>query len=306
MAGSTFENCDLAGSAFVGTRLERTRFENCDIGFSVFTDVALGGSKIGKSCLVLVNVDGNVDNMVINGIKLRHLFAAYEKQQRGTGDTTVPSEEIAEPSPAADCLVAHYPFDGNADDASGNGHHGRVHGASLTQDRHGRENRAYYFDGSSYIEVPHHADFDLTDAITVCAWVNPTAGSEPGYVLAKGNYDTYAIHVPEHPCVWGAGDFVALLRDIHFNAPCPCGTWSHLAFTFDRKSQKVVQYVNAEKANEEDYEGPITTNKRNLQIGRRLPRAFYYTGAIDDVRIYNRALSGAEIKDIAFQEGVGS
>jgi hypothetical protein len=44
-------------------------------------------------------------------------------------------------------LVAHYPFNGNANDESGNGNHGTVHGAKLTQDRFGNPNSAYYFDG---------------------------------------------------------------------------------------------------------------------------------------------------------------
>ncbi|MGD0712159.1 MAG: hypothetical protein ABR968_13380, partial [Bacteroidales bacterium] len=47
-------------------------------------------------------------------------------------------------------LVAFYPFKGNADDTSGNGHNGTVHGATLTTDRFGNPNNAYYFNGSSW------------------------------------------------------------------------------------------------------------------------------------------------------------
>lgn len=52
-------------------------------------------------------------------------------------------------------LVAYFPFNGNANDASGNGHNGTVYGATLTTNRFGNPNGAYYFDGSSaYITAP--------------------------------------------------------------------------------------------------------------------------------------------------------
>jgi hypothetical protein len=53
-----------------------------------------------------------------------------------------------------DGLVAHYPFNGNANDESGNGNHGMVNGATLTEDRFGNIDSAFHFDGRSYIVVP--------------------------------------------------------------------------------------------------------------------------------------------------------
>lgn len=56
----------------------------------------------------------------------------------------------------ADGLVAHYKFDGNANDSSGNGNNGVVHGATLTTDRFGNANSAYKFDGEDdWIQVPN-------------------------------------------------------------------------------------------------------------------------------------------------------
>ena len=46
-------------------------------------------------------------------------------------------------------LVAYYPFNGNANDESGNGHHGTVNGATLAEDRFGEDNRSYSFDGEN-------------------------------------------------------------------------------------------------------------------------------------------------------------
>ena len=60
-------------------------------------------------------------------------------------------------------MIAHYPFDGNADDASGNGNHGEVHGATLTKDKFGNADSAYSFDGvDDYIEIPKGHNLSIT------------------------------------------------------------------------------------------------------------------------------------------------
>ena len=56
-------------------------------------------------------------------------------------------------------LVAYWPFNGNANDLSGNGHNGTVNGATLTNDRFGSPNSAYNFNGSAYIDVPYSCKF---------------------------------------------------------------------------------------------------------------------------------------------------
>jgi hypothetical protein len=75
-----------------------------------------------------------------------------------------------------DGLVAYYPFNGNADDESGNKNHGTVYGAQLTTDRFGIPNKAYSFNGSSdFIKVANGAafNFDKTNAFTLNVWINP-------------------------------------------------------------------------------------------------------------------------------------
>lgn len=79
-------------------------------------------------------------------------------------------------------LIAHYPFDGNADDASGNGNHGTVNGATLTADRFGITNRAYLFDGvTSFIQVPDTQALRLsgTDYTIATMLSVPTASRTP-------------------------------------------------------------------------------------------------------------------------------
>src|SRR5579863_2770063 len=76
-------------------------------------------------------------------------------------------------------LVAYYPFNGNANDASGNGNNGVVYGAVLTQDRFGSSNSSYLFNGTNiYIQVSKLLP-DLTN-LTISAWVQYTSGSLNG------------------------------------------------------------------------------------------------------------------------------
>ena len=79
----------------------------------------------------------------------------------------------------ANGLVAYYPFNGNANDESGNGNHGTVNGAILTSDRNGDDNTAYDFqvldwdsgnNGGDYIYIPHSSEFNF-ESFTLSAWV---------------------------------------------------------------------------------------------------------------------------------------
>ena len=84
-------------------------------------------------------------------------------------------------------LVAWYPFDGNASDMSGNGHHGTVHGASLGTDRHGVANRAYSFDGvNDWILLGNSLLPTNGENWSTIMWVqNPQANSSHGILLSQ-------------------------------------------------------------------------------------------------------------------------
>src|ERR1039458_3177906 len=74
-------------------------------------------------------------------------------------------------------LIAWYPFNGNANDASSNGHNGIVKNATLTKDRFGNDNNAYYCDGTNKaITVLGLSDYKAT-GITISIWIKTTASS---------------------------------------------------------------------------------------------------------------------------------
>lgn len=148
-------------------------------------------------------------------------------------------------------LVAYYPFNGNANDASGNGHDGSVYGAILTTDWLGNPNSAYQFDGEDdYIEVANTDDaFSLTDAWTVSVWCQPLASvpeGTSGPIIWKTavdgrNFDTFGL-------AWGPGDTWTLKLerasdDQDFGVVSSVytpGQWYHLGGTYDGCSRTMV------------------------------------------------------------------
>jgi hypothetical protein len=88
-------------------------------------------------------------------------------------------------------LVAYYPFNGNANDESGNGNQGTVYGASLTPDKDGQTNSAYSFDGvNDYIHIPYNQNFDINpNGFTVAHWikVDPSQGEDLWCTIDKSH-----------------------------------------------------------------------------------------------------------------------
>jgi hypothetical protein len=86
----------------------------------------------------------------------------------------------------------------------------------------------------------------------------------------------------------------------------PLNTWTHVAMTFDSSTGRLIAYINGQAVSTVVSPGAILATSRNVLIGREdsfLPRAF--TGAIDEVGIYNRSLSAAEIQSIFGAGGNG-
>ena len=83
------------------------------------------------------------------------------------------SSEVSATVPVISSLVAYYPFNGNANDESGNGNNGTNYGATPTIDRFGNANTAYSFNGTSnYIQIPTSTSFQsINSEVTISSWV---------------------------------------------------------------------------------------------------------------------------------------
>ena len=214
-----------------------------------------------------------------------------------------------------DGLMAHYPLDGNAHDESGHGNHGNVHGAIPTTDRFGNPQGAYQFDGRSWIEVPSAPQLNRLNALTISAWINPDGLADAGYLVSKGMDNqagwyglvytsTYGIFGPfsrpNRPVAMFSSRVVqrkALARPSVYSATAVNpGQWSLIAAVFDGTRMKL--YVDGVLGLQLDLHGFQEANPDPLTIGRHMMEAdpHFFQGKIDDVRIYNRALSDAEIQ----------
>lgn len=154
------------------------------------------------------------------------------------------------------------------------------------------------FDGSNdYVNISDEAALDLTDALTMMAWVwKDTISSGQERIISKGA-DTYNMFL-------GSGNAPAgYLKGVSpagfpFTDTLGTGAWHHMAMTYDRNggSNNRVNYMDGSKSGETTCTGAINTGNLNLIIGAYYTGALQFDGSIDSVRIWNQALSPAEIQ----------
>ena len=207
-------------------------------------------------------------------------------------------------------LVAWYKFDGNANDSSGNGNNGVVHGATLTADRFGNPNGAYSFGGDDWIQVANSASLSLpTKAMSFCVWMRTevedgwvpflskgTSSRQYGFELGYGRETTLFIN--DYNGTGCGRDVFVAVDSVSLNS----GAWHFVVLTYD--GNEIKAYANGELIASRAVEDSFVANSSDLYIGKDIPEVTeYFSGAMDDLRIYNRALSAAEVK--ALYEGAG-
>lgn len=196
--------------------------------------------------------------------------------------------------------VAWYPFSGNADDFSGMGNHGSINGADLTANRFGNPNSAYYFNGTSdNIRVPNSTSLNFTDAITVCFWMNPAElySSRESYPISHGNWENRwkVSIIPDKRIRWTVKSTDGI-KDLDSQTKAAVNTWYHMVGLYDGSDFEI--FINGALEGHTSFSGKILTTTIDLMIGQVLPNSSTYNfkGIIDDVRIYDYALSVEEIE----------
>ena len=196
-------------------------------------------------------------------------------------------------------LVAAYGFEELSGtqviDRSGYVNHGTISGATrITTTQFGK---ALSFSGTNnWVTINDSASLDLTTGMTLEAWVYPTSLNGWKTMLMKeqtgfASYWLYANDDAGRPSnVVNVGGTV---RQLSAGSHLPTNTWTHLAATYDGSTQKL--YVNGVLVGSRSQTGAIALSSGALRIGGNSVWGEYFTGYIDEVRIYNRALSQAEI-----------
>ncbi len=199
-----------------------------------------------------------------------------------------------------DGLLAYYPFNGNANDESGNGNNGTVYGATLSPDRFGNLNRSYIFDNNNndYISAPQ---IFLSHDFTISLWIYRvkyvSAASLYPYLTRNNGWNGFAIHgSKDDGRVWAG---VNAINRIETNENVLVeNQWIHLVFSRDNL-QKL--YKNSLFIYSATDVPNIWTSITTIGIGVTTSNNGW-NGMIDDIRIYNRTLSNAEIQ-VLYHEG---
>lgn len=202
-------------------------------------------------------------------------------------------------------LVACYPFSGNPNDATGNGHNGTAYGATLTTDRNGIANSAYAFNGTSdYIEAPNFGGAVSTTEFTITFWAlaNAIESQAVAYLYPDDAYNRmmvspYFLHSAGPSMFWDFGSIYQPGRLYDNNSPAT-GQWHHFVCVSSISGGFMNYYQDGVLAYTSTQPGTLTTvANRSLRIGGGPAwdgTNFHFDGKIDDIRIYNRALSASE------------
>jgi Concanavalin A-like lectin/glucanases superfamily/Secretion system C-terminal sorting domain len=204
-------------------------------------------------------------------------------------------------------LVAYYPFNGNANDESGNGNNGTVNGATLTTDRFGNANKAYSFTNPGHIEVPNSNIFG--DEFTVSYWfkINYYPGQRgvmSNVAVPNGGFQQ-AFDGTTFSYILGysfIGGYSPNYFYANYTMQEPVSQWHHLAMTYKKLgtySSETRLYINGDLKKTDVHVMPITyTPNAPFYIGQN-HSGLNFQGDLDDIRIYNRNLSPNEIAQLA-------
>jgi hypothetical protein len=176
-------------------------------------------------------------------------------------------------------------------DASGQNNTGTTLNTTWTAGRYGR---GLAFNGSSsWVTVNSSASLNLVNSLTLEVWVSPTVSSGWRSIIFKeldAIYDLYASSSSGPVAGLNIGGY----QEIFSSALLPVNSWSHVASTWDGTTLRL--YVNGVQVVSRAVAGTLAATTNPLRIGGNAKWGEYFAGTIDEVRVYNRALSAAEIQ----------
>lgn len=217
-------------------------------------------------------------------------------------------------------LVAYYPFDGNANDSSGQGNNGVNSGAIPSPNRFGEDGKAFSFNGSSaFIGCGDILDPVFSSSVaqfSISGWAKTSSTSSlgSGFIIGKNGGGSFG------PYQWSVTHLTSqLIAQVFFDtaatnystvtAPMSSGRWFHFVLVFNGSlsaTERLILYVDGQtfNVNEPSVTGTVgaTTinSQQHLTIGAthdaNMPQSStnYYDGILDEIRVYARTLSAEE------------
>jgi hypothetical protein len=193
-------------------------------------------------------------------------------------------------------LVAYYPFNGNTNDLTSNGRNLAVYGGTtfIAGKDNSSNNSAYSFDGSGdYLE--YTANIPSFDNYTISLWAKPDSSGDYKAMFSSYDNSTYGFQIdiecdsPGSGCRFHIRKAGSSGGNIDLSTP-ELGVWTFIAFTYDGTNS--IGYIDSVSENEST---GGTTEFNLFRIGRNRNGNTFFAGAIDELKIYNRALTASEI-----------
>lgn len=215
-------------------------------------------------------------------------------------------------------LALHLSLDGNTNDLSKNANNGINYGATQTSDRFGNSNKAMYFNGNSYIQIPGTNSLNITGSKTLSCWIYiPSYESQNMYptLIMKDEpiySSTYNLQLNECSCYSSVNarykfDFYFATGTTHYEIRSKelytnyYNSWIHVATTYDSISGYCKLYLNGE-VSDSSYFGNKIANSSNLPLyigtGKNAGYNQMFKGKMDDIRVYSTSLSKKDIYNL--------
>ena len=219
-------------------------------------------------------------------------------------------------------LVAYYQFNGNAIDSTGHGFDGVPAGAVSAIDRNGAAGAAYRLNGSSFVDFPQFPTLgDRGAQFTISLWVKaestgPIFGDYEGSMTEEDSTFAVQIGVDSNSAESPLPNFLSITSGLYYevssdfthfigNSPMVGSGWRHIVYQMDGVGS-CRTFVDGTRVGSRPYlanrsyvEAPRWRAGNILAAGQQQ----YFTGSLDDIRIYNRALSDTEVLQLYSSEG---
>jgi hypothetical protein len=202
-------------------------------------------------------------------------------------------------------LVAFYPFSGDAKDVSGFKNNGTVSGATLTTDRWGNTASAYSFDGvNDNIRILSSPSLNFQNSITINFWIKVGEFYDrEQYPLSHGNYEKrWKVSISNKRIRWTIKTNVGI-KDLDSETELVKNNLYNVTVLYNEDDFEI--YINGELDAFSSFSGSILTTTIDLMIGQVLPNEinpndpkYNFKGVLDDIRIYNYALSYSSIQSL--------
>ena len=189
-------------------------------------------------------------------------------------------------------LVGWWPFNGNANDESGNGNNGTVNGATLTSDRFGNANKAYSFDGVNDYVSTYRSGYT---SFSISLWYKLPLSNATVYPLVDGFDSYYDIYFTQGTLYYAT--FTGInYANIDCNVTPSIGQWRHLVIVYSGNNVSI--YSNSSLVGTHNVQ-PLSGTTGDHNFGASLTGTDQYlNGILDDIGIWDRALTACEIQNL--------